>query len=263
VPSNRDYEGVPLVGGMASASNRIGGNALLIDDDFFNVGAVGLALSGAIDVDVIVSQGCRPIGRMMTVTDSQDNAIFSLDGQAPAPLIRELYETMNPSEQKLFQESGIFIGRAMQSIGIAQNGDGSAQPVAYPDELGRGDFLVRAVMGVERETGALVVADQFKVGERVQFQLRDANTAEEDLDMLLVPQSFREAPAGALLFSCNGRGTRLYPHENGDIRIINETFGDIPLAGFFANGELGPVAQNNFLHGHTASLVLFRPKTVD
>jgi small ligand-binding sensory domain FIST len=115
--------------------------------------------------------------------------------------------------------------------------------------------------GIERETGALAIADQVAAGERVQFHVRDADTASEDLDLLLVPQTFGAAPAGALLFSCNGRGTRLYDHADGDIRAVAAALNVPPLAGFFAAGELGPIGSQNFLHSHTASLVLFRPGT--
>jgi small ligand-binding sensory domain FIST len=118
--------------------------------------------------------------------------------------------------------------------------------------------LIRGVTGINQETGAIAVADQIQEGEVIQFHLRDALIASEDLEMMLIPQIFLRPPDGALLFTCNGRGTRLYDHPNGDISIIRKNLGDIPLAGFFCAGEIGPIGEQNFVHGHTASLVLFR-----
>jgi small ligand-binding sensory domain FIST len=115
-------------------------------------------------------------------------------------------------------------------------------------------------MGLDQESGVMVVGDYINEGETVQFHLRDASTAEEDLEMMLTPQQLFDAPCGGFLFSCNGRGTRLYNHPNGDISIIQKVMGGIDLAGFFCAGEIGPIGGKNFLHGHTASLALFRPQ---
>jgi small ligand-binding sensory domain FIST len=130
-----------------------------------------------------------------------------------------------------------------------------------PDQKswGRVDFLIRGVMGIDREIGSLIVGDYMQAGELIQFHLRDALTAEEDLEMMLTPQMLYDAPAGGLLFSCNGRGTRLYDHPDGDISIIQQIVGNVNLAGFFCAGEIGPIGGQNFLHGHTASIALFRP----
>ncbi|MDX1524307.1 MAG: FIST C-terminal domain-containing protein, partial [Anaerolineae bacterium] len=152
---------------------------------------------------------------------------------------------LSEADQGLLQ-NGLFIGRAIN--------DNQA-------ELGRGDFLIRGISGIDRENGALIVSDYLQSGETVQFHLRDANTAEEDLEMMLTPQLLYDPPAGAMLFSCNGRGTRLYPHPDGDISTIRKVVGDVDLAGFFCAGEIGPIGGRNFLHGHTASLALFRPLT--
>lgn len=242
---NTFLPGVPLVGGMASGGSRPGYNLLVHDEHGLNGGAVGVALGGPLTVDLVVSQGCRPVGAPFTVTAAESNLIHSLENQSPVEQIQTMYSQLPPADQRLLQ-NGLFIGRAVR-------------PEAGVEELGRGDFLVRGVMGVDRHTGALVVADTIRAGETVQFQVRDAETAREDLELLLTPQAWGEPPAGVLLFSCNGRGTRLFEQPNGDIRILTDTLGVQPLAGFFCAGELGAVAGRNYLHSHTASLALFRP----
>ncbi len=235
--------GVPVIGGMASGARRPGENVLVCDERVLTAGAVGVALSGAFEADVIVSQGCRPVGQPFRVTAADRNLIRSLEGQPSVEQVRALYTQLSPEEQALMQ-NGLFIGRAV------------TPEVEAP---GRGDFLIRGVMGIERETGALAIGDVVPEGETVQFQVMDAATAQEDLELLLAPHAFADPPAGALLFSCNGRGTHLYNAPDGDIRVIGAALGPVPLAGFFCAGELGPIGGRNFLHGHTASLVLFRP----
>lgn len=240
---NLYYPDVPIIGGMASGSQRAGGNALIFNDRVLNNGAVGLALAGAFEADIIVSQGCRPVGQPFTVTSARENVIFSLAGQSPLVQIQELVQALSPTDRVLLQ-NGLFIGRAVDSD---------------LELVGRGDFLIRGVMGLDQESGVMVVGDYINEGETVQFHLRDAGTAEEDLEMMLAPQLLFDPPCGGFLFSCNGRGTRLYDHPNGDISIIQKVIGGLDLAGFFCAGEIGPIGGKNFLHGHTASLALFRP----
>jgi small ligand-binding sensory domain FIST len=240
---NAHFPEVAVVGGMASGALRPGANTLFVNDQLVNEGAVGMALTGAFDVNIVVSQGCRPIWHPMTVTTSQRNVIVSLEGKPPLAVIQELVPQLN-DEDRFLLENGLFVG---QSIRPEQ------------DVMGRGDFLVRGVVGVDPETGAIAVADSVFDGERIQFHLRDAVTAQEDLEMMLIPQVFRDPASGGLLFTCNGRGKRLYDHPNGDISVIQQNLGNIPLGGFFCAGEIGPIGGKNFLHGHTASLVLFRP----
>lgn len=237
------YPDLPIIGGMASGSQRAGGNALIFNDRVLNNGAIGVAFAGAFEVDLIVSQGCRPVGQPFAVTSARENVIFSLEGQPPLARIQELVVALTPGDRALLQ-NGLFIGRAVS---------------AEREALGRGDFLIRGVMGLDQESGVMVVGDYIGEGETVQFHLRDATTAEEDLEMMLAPQLLFDPPCGGFLFSCNGRGTRLYDHPDGDISIIQKVIGGINLAGFFCAGEIGPIGNKNFLHGHTASLALFRP----
>ncbi len=249
---NNNFPGVPLVGGLASGANFAGASALMLNDTLQHFGAVGLALSGAVDVDVIVSQGCRPIGQSYKITRANENMIFGLNGGAPGKLIQAMLSELPRQDQALLR-NGLYIGHAIRT----------PSNEIENDVLGRGDFLIRAVLDSDATTGAIVVGDRLNDGEIVQFHLRDADTAQEDLALMLAPQALYDPPAGALLFSCNGRGTRLYDHANGDVSIIQHALGQthrpVELAGFFCAGEIGPIGGHNFLHGHTASLVLFRP----
>ncbi len=250
---NTFYAGLPVIGGMASAAHRPGGNSLLLDDRVFTTGAVGVALAGNFEVDVVVSQGCRPIGRAFTVTAAERNVIYNLEGEPPLAQIRHLVGDLSEQDQALLQTNGLFIGRAIDPRGVREGDVGG-------EMLGRGDFLIRGLMGADPESGAIAVGDLIHTGETIQFHLRDQHTAEEDLEMLLMPQALFDPPQSAILFSCNGRGTRLYDHPNGDISTIQKVLGGVDLAGFFCAGEIGPIGGKNFLHGHTASMVLFRGK---
>ena len=236
------YPGIPAVGGMASGALRPHGNFLFVNDRITDIGMVGLALGGALDVDAIVSQGCRPIWRPFKVSSARKNVIYALEDHSPLRWIQDLVPELSIMDRSLLQ-SGLFVGRALDS---------------QREVLGRGDFLIRGVIGIDQQKGSIAVGGLVEEGEMIQFHLRDAITAREDLEMMLVPQSFRQPPDGGILFTCNGRGTKLYDHPDGDISVIQETLSGIPLAGFFCAGEIGPVGSRNFLHGHTASLVLFR-----
>jgi small ligand-binding sensory domain FIST len=238
---NNAYPGLPVIGGMSSGALRAQGNALILNDLTNNVGVVGVALAGELDVDVVVSQGCRPIWRPFTISAAHWNEIYLLEERPPLVWIQELMQELDDEDRVLLQ-NGLYIGRAIN----------------LSDDIGRGDFLIRGIIGIDRESGAIAIGDTVQEGETIQFHLRDAFTAQEDLEMMLIPQAFRLPPDGALLFSCNGRGTRLYDHPDGDISVIQKNLGGTPLAGFFCAGEIGPIGGKNFMHGQTASLVIFR-----
>ena len=240
---NLNWEGIPIIGGLASAARQPGENALFMNETVLREGVVGVGFSGPIQADVIVSQGCRPIGPVFEVTDANSNIIDSLGGESPMERIGDLLDGLDESDRALLQ-NGLFIGRAIDP---------------RKDPLGRGDFLIRGVLGADSRSGAIAVGDVIETGERVQFHLRDARTAREDLEMMLSPHALFGEPSGAFLFSCNGRGTHLYSEPDGDISAINGFFRGIDLAGFFCAGEIGPIGGKNFLHGHTASLALIRP----
>jgi small ligand-binding sensory domain FIST len=236
---------VPVVGGMASGGWGPGQNRLVLAREIYDEGAVAALIDGPVRVRTIVSQGCRPIGRPFVVTKSDRNVILELAGQTAMQRLHEVYETLNEREKELVQ-SGLHVGRVLSE---------------YQDEFRRGDFLVRNVVGADPNSGAIAIGDYVKTGATVQFHIRDADTADDDLRAMLADAMDEgAAPAGALLFTCNGRGTRLFTEDNHDARCVQAAFNGVPLAGFFAQGELGPVQRKNFLHGFTASVALFEPK---
>ncbi|UCD75255.1 MAG: FIST C-terminal domain-containing protein [Phycisphaerales bacterium] len=233
---------VMIVGGAASGSSQPGQNVLMVDDQFINGGAVGVSLAGEIEIDCVVSQGCRPFGQPLVITRAEKNLIQELGGK---PALAALSETANelPAEQRQLLSGGLLIGTVIDE---------------YKDHFGRGDFLVRNVMGLDQKNGYVVAGDLPRVGQTIQFHVRDAETATEDLQLLLDGQQLKKKPFGALLFTCNGRGQRLFGERNHDISIIRQRLDQVPIAGFFAAGEIGPVGGRSFLHGHTAALALFR-----
>ena len=239
--------GVPVIGGMASAARQPGENVLLLNDAAVAEGLVGVSLSGdGLDVQTVVSQGCRPFGRTFVITKSRDNVIETLGGRPALQALRDAIMEMPAGDRDLL-ENGLFVGRAISE---------------YKEAFGRGDFLVRNVMGVDNDAGSIAVGDYVRTGQTVQFHVRDAATATEDLGLMLAPEELTPPPAGGLLFSCNGRGCRLFDGPSHDIGAANRAMPAVPFAGFFAAGELGPVAGKNFIHGHTASFALFRHKVV-
>jgi small ligand-binding sensory domain FIST len=227
---------------MASSGRRPGQNVLLRNDQTFSEGFVGLSLGGPVAVETIVSQGCRPIGKPLVITRSRENVIEQLGGKPAMEALRDVVQSMPEPERDLLQ-NGLFMGRAISE---------------YREQFGRGDFLVRNVIGADEESGSIALADYVKTGQTVQFHLRDAQTADEDLAMMLEAHKGSTAPAGGLLFSCNGRGTNMFDQPCHDIRAARKSLPETPIAGFFAAGELGPVGGKNFVHGHTASLLLLR-----
>ncbi|MGH2730818.1 MAG: FIST signal transduction protein, partial [Actinomycetota bacterium] len=240
---NERSPGAVVVGGLAGGAAGPGQTRLFIDKDVVFSGAVGVALSG-VEVVALVSQGCRPVGRSLTVTRAESNVIFELGGKPPVERIRELYAALSTDERALVAE-GLLIGRVIDE---------------YKTEFERGDFLVRAVMGADPESGAIAIGDAARIGEIVQFHVRDAASADEDLRETLKLASEKvggRAVAGGLLFECNGRGRNMFTAPSHDAALITKEFGGVPLAGFFCAGELGPVGGQNFLHGFTASMALF------
>jgi small ligand-binding sensory domain FIST len=238
-----DLPGVPLIGGMASGGGGPGENRLLLDGQGRQEGGVGVILRDGPKVHSIVSQGCRPIGSTFIVTKVQDNVVLELGGKTALSRLEETYANLSEDDRHLIRR-GLHLGLAMNE---------------YQPTFSRGDFLISNVLGADRESGAIAVGNFVRAGQTVQFHIRDANTADEDLRQLLT--TYRQAevgvPRGALLFSCNGRGTKLFPKPDHDAGVIQELCGPIPLAGFFAQGELGPVGGRNYIHGFTASVALF------
>jgi small ligand-binding sensory domain FIST len=240
---NADYKGLRVHGGMASGMDGPGQTPLVFGDEVVDVGAVGVLLCGDVGMRSVVSQGCRPVGKPLVITKGQDNVILELGGRSPLEQLQALYQDLPARDQELFQR-GPHIGLVIDE---------------YREAFGRGDFLVRNLYGIDRASGALAITDRVRVGQTVQFHVRDADTADEDLRLLLRHDRAGHAapPAGALVFTCNGRGTRLFAAPHHDAAALAAEVGPVPLAGFFAAGELGPVGGRNFIHGFTASALLF------
>jgi small ligand-binding sensory domain FIST len=237
---DRRYRGLPVVGGLASAGRGPGGNRLALGTTVRTAGAVGALLGPGIAVETVVSQGCRPFGHPLVVTKAEGNVIFELAGRpALERLVGQAHDTLDEEEVRLLETGGLHLGRVIDE---------------HRDNFGRGDFLVRNVVGADRRSGAIAVGDVVPVGTTVQFHLRDADSADVDLHEML---RGRRADA-ALLFTCNGRGTRLFEAPDHDVGVLTDELGPIAVTGFFAAGELGPVAGQNFLHGFTASVALLR-----
>lgn len=233
---DEDRPGLNIVGGVASASMRPGGNRLVLDGDVREDGAVGVFLDG-VDVRPVVSQGCRPIGQPFVVTRAQRNFVEELGGRQALDRLRELAEGLDEHDQELVRR-GLHLGVVVDE---------------HQSAFGRGDFLVRNIVGADRASGALAVGDQVSVGQTVQFQVRDAGAADEDLRSLLADTT----ASAALVFTCNGRGQHLFGVPDHDAGVVAELLGPIPAAGAFCAGEIGPIGGRNFLHGFTASLALF------
>ena len=235
--------GVPLIGGMASAARQPGHNILVRNDETFSEGMVGLTLSGAVAVETIVSQGCRPIGQTYVITKAHDNVIEQLGGRPALVALRDMLNEASEEDQALLA-GGLLVGRAISE---------------YRESFGRGDFLVRNLMGADQSSGSIAVADYVRVGQTIQFHVRDARTADEDLSLMLDAHKGNASSSAALLFSCNGRGTHLFEQPCHDVSAARRAMPQTPVAGFFAAGELGPIGNKNFIHGHTASFALLRP----
>ncbi len=242
---NMFVPGIPVIGGVVSIT--AGGNRLFEGATTHKAGLVGLTLSGNLDVDVVVSTGCRPVSPIFKVTGARNNVILSLNHQPPFDHIQALVDRMGNVDRETLSRGGLLIGRV---VGSYRDHDDLAQT---------GEFLIRNILGVDASTGAIAIGDDIHRGALVQFFLHDADAAADDLAMRLAPQQLYEPPAGVWLFPCNGRGTTLYGHPNGDVQIVRGIVGDVPLAGMMCAGEIGPLGGQNFLHGHTACVALLRP----
>ncbi len=237
------YPGSVLVGGLASGSDLPGENQLILREKVIRDGFVAVALTGNVVVETVVAQGCRPIGQPMFVTGLEGDRILELDGRVPVEVLNELFEAASASEQRLFQHS-LFMGLQMDSQEV---------------ESVAGDFLVRNFVAADPVNGALVVSAALEENQVVQFHLRDGQSASDELDDELQAYAKRtDSVDGALLFSCLGRGRGLYGVANHDCDALRRHMGDVPVAGFFGNGEIGPIEGRPFLHGYTSVFVFFR-----
>ena len=233
-----------IVGGMASGAERPGQNRLFLNDHVLRNGMVGISLSGAVGIEPVVSQGCRPIGEPFVITKAKRNVIQELRGRPAVQMLKHLFEHADPDDQALIQRGRLHVG--------------SVADETLP-EFRQGDFLIRNLMGIVEKTG-IAVTTIVRPGQTIQFHVRDSASADKDMQSL-VGRKFDEMDcpaAGGLMFSCNGRGTNLFKKPNHDIGVVNGIARDCRISGFFASGEIGPIGDRTFVHGFTNSLILFR-----
>jgi small ligand-binding sensory domain FIST len=238
---NEEEDGAPLVGGLAAGSGEADTQALFVDGEVVHEGAVGAVLRG-VPVRAVVSQGCEPVGRDAVVTSAEDNVVFELAGATALERLKDDLATLTPDQQASAARGGLLAG-----LVIDEN----------RSDYRRGDYLMRGLIGVDEETGALAIGEPVRVGQTLRFHVRDPASADKDLRENLAGALDGTRAAGALLFTCNGRGTNMFSAPDHDARAVRELIGDGALAGFFCAGEIGPVGGKPFLHGFTATLAVF------
>lgn len=236
-----------VLGGLASGARAPGGNILFLDAEAFGGGAVGVALSGALEVDPIVAQGCRPVGPELQVTACDKNVILELDGRRPLDALRDLLDALDPGDRELARHA-MFLGIRGSSMRSGPGAEG---------------YLVRNLIALDPERGVLAVGAMMRPGRSVRFHVRDRESASRDLAATLAGYARERRgaePKGALLFSCLGRGVHLFGEPGHDSAMFRDAVADVPLGGFFCNGEIGPVDGQTYLHGFTSCFGVFRAK---
>ncbi len=241
---DRAYPESTVIGGLASGMLEPGSARLLTNGEVHRSGAMLLALTGNVVIDPVLAQGCRPIGDPLFVTACDGNLISELDGRRPKELLTAIFATLDEADRGRF-------GDAL-CIGLALPGPRQA--------IGVGDFLIRNVLGLDPDSGALWIGSRVAQNAIVQFHLRDGKTASDELETRLAASlEGRLPPAAALLFACAGRGQNLFGvsgHDSGTLlRMI-----DIPVAGMFSAGEIAPIQGATFVHGYSSVFGLIRPR---
>jgi small ligand-binding sensory domain FIST len=242
---NAAYPGKPIVGGLASTLFMDDPESFLfLNNKIFQTGLVGLAIGKGTRIDAVISQGCTPIGSPHTITKADQNIIFEIGSQPAYDVLVETVRNLDSDTQGR-AKGNLFVGLVMNE---------------YLEDYKRGDFLIRNILGANPEQGFLAVGALPKAGQTLQFQLRDATAAHEEMVSLLETMHRklgRTRPTAALICSCNGRGIGLFQTPHHDAENVNKTFEPVEVAGFFCSGEIGPVGDKNFLHGYTSAIALF------
>jgi small ligand-binding sensory domain FIST len=239
---NTAYDGVPTFGGLASGPADPDGMFLFRESGITDAALTAVHFSGGVRIGGVVSQGCRPIGEPYTVTEADDNMLISVGSRPAFEKLEEAFESLD-EELREEAQGNIFAGLAVSE---------------YVDDFQRGDFLVRNILGGDPTAGVLALGALPRVGQTMQFQLRDSDSADEDLRLRCAAAQTRYGePFAGLMFTCAGRGSHLFGIPNHDAGIVEDVFGRIPLSGFFCNGEIGPVGGLNHIHGYTASTAFF------
>ena len=247
---NATFPRCPVIGGLVSGGQEAGEHLLMYDTELVRNGAVGVAMTGNLQLETVIAQGCRPIGRPFVITKADDNIVWELGGRQTLEILREVLMGLNHEDQELAQRS-IFVGLVINEM---------------QSTFRSGDFLIRNLAGIDPPSGAIAVAESVQVGQTLQFHLRDPMASQQEFRRLLLARSQERvhgSPAGALVFNCLGRGKSFYGTAHQDLNTIRSVFGkQLPVGGFFCNGEIGPVGGVNFVHGYTASVGLFSPAPV-
>jgi small ligand-binding sensory domain FIST len=244
---NRSYAGVPVYGGLAAGIFPEPLSQVYLDGEVYEDGGVAVAIGGDVTVTGVISQGCTPIGEAWTLTRVEQNLIRHIGNRPAYAVLSETVSQLSPEDQRKAKDN-LFIGLAVNE---------------YLDKFHRGDFLVRNLLGGDPNSGILAVGALPRMGQTIQFQRRDAAAADEDMNELLDRAKAQLADRtiyGGCLFCCNGRGKNLFGRPSHDAALVQSHFDLAGLAGFFCNGEIGPVGEKNFLHSHTAVLALFVKK---
>jgi len=241
---NEAYAPKPIVGGMAGGDFARRATQIYLDGEVFEEGGVAVAVGGEVELQAVISQGCTPIGQTWTITRAEGNIIRQIANRPAYEVLLETFNNLSGPEQRQARNN-LFIGLVVNE---------------YLEDFHRGDFLVRNILGGDPQSGGLAVGAVPRAGQTMQFQRRDAAAATEDMTALLDRLTERlagRAIYGGCLCTCNGRGHRLFGRPDHDAALVREKLGPVALAGFFCNGEIGPIGERNFLHGYTASLALF------
>ncbi|MEI8250075.1 MAG: FIST N-terminal domain-containing protein [Synechococcus sp. ELA057] len=245
------YPEATKVGGVACPHSASHGS--LLSAEGVCTGATGILISGAWAIEPVLCQGCRPIGPVLEVEQAQRNVVLEVsDGQTrrtPVAALQAILGDLSSDEREQVRHS-LFIGVGRSDFNLAGlRGNGSA-------------FLVRTLIGVDPRNGAVAVAEPMRVGQKVQFQLRDGQASRQEASQLLgeLAAAMPDPPLASLLFACLGRGQGLYGQADGDVSLCREAFPDVPIAGVFCNGEIGPLAGTTHLHGFTASWGFLVPR---
>jgi len=241
---NEAYGPLPVFGGLASGDFDAQSVQLYLNGEVFSSGGVVLSVGGAVQLAGVTSQGCTPIGEAWTITRVEQNIIQQIGNQPAFEVLARTFSALSPQDQ-LQTRGNLFVGLVVNE---------------YLEEFHRGDFLIRNLVGADPKTGNVAIGALPRAGQTMQFQRRSAAAATEDLNALLGRAAADLAGAkvlGACLCSCNGRGQNLFGQPNHDAALVQQHLGPVGLAGFFCNGEIGPVGSKSYLHGYTASLALF------
>jgi small ligand-binding sensory domain FIST len=244
---NKSFAPLPVFGGLSSGVYADQTTQVYLNGDVFEEGGVAVSIGGDVKLAGVISQGCTPIGETWTLTRVEQNLIHQIANRPAYAVLAETVQKLSPADQQKAR-GNLFIGLVVNE---------------YLEDFHRGDFLVRNLIGGDPNSGVLAVAALPRTGQTIQFHRRDAVAANEDMDELL--ERAKEKIGGATIYGgclccCNGRGKNLFGAPNHDAELVQKELGPIGLAGFYGNGEIGPVGESNYLHGFTASLALFVKK---